>query len=394
MLVAVIVIAGAHIAHAQDIADSFGSPLPNAWTTYIDGSTYDFGDYVASWNGYHAGVDTSVDQTPTGTTVFAIGNGIVRFAGLASGYGNNGGNGYAIVIEHTLIDGGHILSLYGHMQSGAYNAAAKTGIVTAGTIVTKGQYIGKVADYMWGANNWHHLHCGVRPGSYDEIGQTAAVRGYEATEDAIGENWWNPTNLLAEENAIIFADTPPGAWYLSELNDLYTLEVISGYDAEPGLFGPENTLTRAELCKMVVEGMNAKEPGTYTLDGHYSADAFTDVNVEDWFYDDVMVLAEADIVNGYGDGTFGPNDPVTRAQAAKIVANGFNLDDATWGDAPWRDFVDGENLFDEALSLYAYAVMNGYPDGTFGPENNLNRAEAAGIIARALTANTIRVDPN
>lgn len=380
-------------AYGQEIATSFGSPFENDWTTYLDGETYTFGQYVADWNGWHAGVDSSIDRTPTGTNVFAIGNGIVRFANSANGYGNNGGSGYAVVIEHTLEDGGHILSLYGHLQNGAYNANAHTGLVPTGTVVTKGQYIGKIADYLWGANNWHHLHFGVRPGSYQEIGQTAALRGYEETQEAIGEYWWHPTELLTEDTPVIFADTPPQSWYLEDLAELYMLAVVNGYEATPGLFGPENTVTRAEFCKMVVEGMNVREPETYRLDGVY-ATWFSDVTAAEWFYDYVLVLADANVVDGYGDGRFGPNDPITRAQSAKILAQGFWLDDETWVDEPWEDFSTGDDMYEEALSLYAYGVMNGYPDGAFRPDNNLTRAEAAAIIQRAITAETVRVDPN
>lgn len=390
----IMVLATTRVTQAQEVADSFGSPLENNWTSYLDGSTYDFGNYVASWNGYHAGVDTSIDTTPTGTKVFAIANGIVRFAGLAGGYGNNGGNGYAIVIEHTLMDGGAILSLYGHVQSGTYNPSEQTGLITVNTVVNKGQYIGKIADYQWGSANWHHLHFAVHPGSYSEVGQNNALRGYESSEETVAANWWHPSELLRETNLIIFEDTPPSAWYLEDVDTLYMLDVISGYDATPGQFGSEENISRAELCKMVVEGMNGKEPNTYLLNGWYTEEPFTDVNENDWFYDYVMVLVEADVIDGYGNGTFGPNDPVTRSQTAKIVANGFTMNDAAWQENPWSDFQDGDDLFEEALSLYAYGVLNGYAGGTFGPNNNLTRAEAAAIINRAMNTTTTKVNPN
>lgn len=380
-----------HTAHAQDIADSFGSPLENAWETYTTGSHRDFAlQFTYNHQSlYHTGVDTNINTTPTGTPVYAIANGIVRYAGAAGGYGNYNGTGYVVIIEHTLTDGGHILSLYGHVQNGTYNETGKTGLITTDTIVTKGQYIAAIADYMQGSENWHHLHLGILPGSYAEVGISTAVRGYEDTQEDVTASWWNPSDLLREENLMIFEDTPPGSWYLEKLADLYTLGIIAGYEDAPGTFGPDNTVTRAEFCKMVVEGANERTSGTFSMDGSYGT-SFSDVSTADWFYDYVMVLAEADVLDGYGDGTFGPNDEITRSQAAKIVANAFSLNDETCSDSPWSDFTSGDDLFEETLSLYAYQVMAGYIDETFQPDNTINRAEAAVTIGRAIDADNVR----
>jgi hypothetical protein len=204
--------------NSDPIADSFQYPLPN-WA-YYTANGFGFGRPNPNYKGYHLGIDTNVDGTPTGIPVFAIANGLVVISDniKIGGYGSDNKKlseicgvqyyGYAIVIQHQLPDGSFITSLYGHLQPGSdkYNETQQVGIVPKGYEVKKGQYIGRVADFwhFTGKNcereNWHHLHFGIRKGKYYTGNDSEYVKGYDNygwTENYTRhKDWENPKVFL------------------------------------------------------------------------------------------------------------------------------------------------------------------------------------------------------
>jgi len=92
-------------------------------------------------------------------------------------------------------------------------------------------------------------------------------------------------------------------------------------------------------------------------------------------------MTKAGIVDGYPDGTFRPNAAITRAEFAAIAAR-FDND----GDKTAAKFSDIANHWakDEISIAYNNGWINGYPDGTFGPQRNITRAETATMINRVL----------
>ncbi len=119
--------------------------------------------------------------------------------------------------------------------------------------------------------------------------------------------------LLNNKNVTItatFPDVPADAWYATAVNTLASLGMVSG-DAD-GNFRPNDPITRAEFC--VIALAFAYEPESYSC-------SFTDVSVNDWFYTYVAQAASYGWIGGYADGSFGPNDLITRAQVTTIVNN-------------------------------------------------------------------------
>ena len=119
--------------------------------------------------------------------------------------------------------------------------------------------------------------------------------------------------LLNNKNVTItatFPDVPADAWYATAVNTLASLGMVSG-DAD-GNFRPNDPITRAEFC-VIALGF-AYEPESYSC-------SFTDVSVNDWFYSYVAQAASYGWIGGYADGSFGPNDLITRAQVTTIVNN-------------------------------------------------------------------------
>ena len=94
----------------------------------------------------------------------------------------------------------------------------------------------------------------------------------------------------------------------------------------------------------------------------------------------INALAAAGITQGNADGTFGANDPITRGQAASFIARALAL---TGGDDAFSD--DDGSVHESAINALAAAgIAQGNADGTFGPDDNLTRGQMASLWARAL----------
>ena len=106
----------------------------------------------------------------------------------------------------------------------------------------------------------------------------------------------------------ILTDVAANAWYAKAVNTLATLGVITGYS--DGSFRPNDTITRAEFLTILMRmSSGALQSGS----------SFKDVSTMDWFYTAVAHAVEYGWVNGYADGTFRPNAPISRAEVAAII---------------------------------------------------------------------------
>lgn len=147
--------------------------------------------------------------------------------------------------------------------------------------------------------------------------------------------------------------------------------------------GVEPNLPIKEFAKMIDTGMPAKTPSKPKpvpkpepeQDG-----VFSDVDKRDGFYEAVLSLTERGIISGYPDGSFKPHNEVTRGQAAKILAQTLKLDLDNYVATPFNDVPETHQYYKPIAALVSAGVINGYEDGTFRPENKLTRAQMAKII--------------
>jgi len=177
-----------------------------------------------------------------------------------------------------------------------------------------------------------------------------------------------------------FTDVPAGYWADDPLQFLVAEGVVSGY--ADGTFRPEATVTRVQFAKMVVEAMEWQVQFS-------SQPTFSDVPASHWAYGYVETASARGVIAGYADGTFRPDAPITRAQAAKMIATARD-----WAMEPpeVNSFLDvsADNwAYNYAEMVYAADVMSGYADRTFRPYNTATRAQIAKILAHALFS-----DPN
>ncbi|MDU7966045.1 MAG: N-acetylmuramoyl-L-alanine amidase [Paeniclostridium sordellii] len=108
---------------------------------------------------------------------------------------------------------------------------------------------------------------------------------------------------------------------------------------------------------------------------------FSDVNPSDWYYNDICIGVNAGYINGYEDNTFKPDKQITREEASKIIATALNLKGD--GNLNFKDSSEISNWakpYVDALS--DNNIINGYEDNTFRPHNNMTRAENVTILSR------------
>ena len=112
---------------------------------------------------------------------------------------------------------------------------------------------------------------------------------------------------------------------------------------------------------------------------------FTDVSESDWYYNAIAFMENAGVIKGYEDGSFRPNNYITRAEFAAIASRYDRLDDIN------------ENIFSDVTSLHwAFMMINsaskkgwvtGYEDGTFKPDSFIKRSEVVTVVNRMLQRN-------
>ncbi|MBQ6530893.1 MAG: S-layer homology domain-containing protein, partial [Clostridia bacterium] len=144
-------------------------------------------------------------------------------------------------------------------------------------------------------------------------------------------------------------------------------------------FDPNAALTRAAYAQMLV---NAIGHSTDSADTY-----FDDVPTDAWFYHNVAVASQLGIVSGFGDGTFRPNDLITREQMALMTQKAAVVMGKSLVGADVGTFTDDADIADwsrDAVYTLANAgIINGMGDGTFAPQANATRAQAAVIIYNA-----------
>lgn len=160
------------------------------------------------------------------------------------------------------------------------------------------------------------------------------------------------------------------------VNNLVYRGIISGYP--DGTFRPNQAITRAQAAKILA--------GILKLNTTNAQATFTDVPVSYEHYGAIAALAERKIINGYTDGTFKPNQPITRAQMAKILANAFELSNV-FETLPFTDVNIQSESFRYINALYSYAITTGTSATTFSPGNRVTRGQLAVFITRAENTN-------
>ena len=160
----------------------------------------------------------------------------------------------------------------------------------------------------------------------------------------------------------------------AELNRADHFAFLVGYT--DGTFGPERNMTRAEVTTMFARLLTEE----IEADKTYS-NTFSDVPKGYWAANYIGYMQQFGIITGYSDGSFRPDAPVTRAEFAAIASRFEKLTEGS------KSFTDVPDTYWAARYINFAATrgwVTGYSDGTFKPENTITRAEVAAVTCRLL----------
>ena len=280
--------------------------------------------------------------------------------------------------------------------------AGETPVVWNITYVTDGGTIGGLYPVTYTEGTVTVLPTNVTKPGYTFLGWFTAyiggvqVRQIEATEtgDKTFYARWHKTVLPpppvtpgtpvtparpAAPVGLPFADVSSSDWFYNDVRYVYEKGIMDGTGADR--FSPNAPLTRAMIVTILY-----RMAGSPSVSG--SSD-FTDVAAGKWFAKAVAWAAANGIVNGYGSGLFGPNDPVTREQLAAIlyryaVYGGMT---AVTLEENLGSFADTAQLSAYAIQAMNWAVGQGLINGSGSnlvPKAQATRAQVAAIIHRYL----------
>ncbi|HIY06542.1 MAG TPA: S-layer homology domain-containing protein [Candidatus Evtepia faecigallinarum] len=176
-----------------------------------------------------------------------------------------------------------------------------------------------------------------------------------------------------------FTDLTAGAWYWDAVAYVYRHDMMAGYG--DNLFGPNDDLSRAQLCQIV-----------YNMEGQPTASGggtFNDVADGAWYFDAVTWAASQGIVGGYGNGKFGPDDAITREQLATILyryAQAKGYDVSVGEDTNILSYTDAQAVSEYSIPAMQWAcgagIIEGVTESTLAPQGNSTRAQVATMLMR------------
>ena len=207
--------------------------------------------------------------------------------------------------------------------------------------------------------------------------------GYDKWWSTKDSQWFTKDEIVSSRSGVAdtyvfragFPDVVPGGWYEGMVSRAASLGLLSGYDN--GCFGPEEPITRGQVA--VVLWKMAKQPAAGA-----GARNFPDVSDSSaYYYNAVRWASSVGVVNGYANGSFGPNDNVTREQFAAMLANyAQNVEHQTINGSAgdYAGKKDGDKVSPWAVKSLGWCFKKGILTGSGDnilPQGNATRAQAA-----------------
>jgi len=218
---------------------------------------------------------------------------------------------------------------------------------------------------------------------FDKTATEAVAHVNDEAEGFPADGWlWNGL-VVKYQGFNPFADVTEGAWYYDDVMFVNRNNLMSG---TPGAaFSPDLALTRAMIVTILWRNENCPDEEGMHVE-------FTDVEQSSWYAKAVGWAAVNEIVQGYGEGLFGPNDPITRQDLAVILARymGF-IGSELSVTGQWIEFSDEAEISSYAMNaiqtLWKLDIIRGFITNRDGqdliaPKSNATRAQAAAILHR------------
>lgn len=185
------------------------------------------------------------------------------------------------------------------------------------------------------------------------------------------------TILVGSNTVFAFSDTDKH-WAEKNIEYLHNKKIISGYPDNS--FNPEGYITREEAAVIISRLKEEK-----VSDNKCSGKSLVDIE-DRWSTDSIKYLLDEGIIDGYDDGTFRPQNNITRAEFVKLVYSYLEKHNGIDVIENRTHMTDIKGNWAEKYIhiLMGMEVISGYPDGTFKPDNNITRAEAVTIVSNIL----------
>ncbi|MHB1127163.1 MAG: S8 family serine peptidase [Bacillota bacterium] len=220
--------------------------------------------------------------------------------------------------------------------------------------------------YWWNGNNWSYVNSQYDPNRKTVKGSTAKTGVFTVMAYTPG-----------------FTDVI-GGYAKNEIEVLASRQIIKGIT--PTLFAPEKTITRGQLAALLARALDLNIEKADTL----NRARFIDVSTSYWGYKEIEAVSAAGLVNGYTDGSFQPNQPVSREQLAVMLVRALDyLDAHNPEDGSVLDrFSDGKKvspaLAGQVGTAVKLGIIRGSGTGFLLPGSTATRAEAAVMLYRML----------
>lgn len=171
-----------------------------------------------------------------------------------------------------------------------------------------------------------------------------------------------------------FSDVPASHEFAKYIDHLAEENIVSG---SGGKYYMDNNVSRGEIVKMTVlaAGISLDSSGDQL---------FSDVPPSNGFYSYIQTAAKNNIVSGYGDGTFGVDDKVTRGASTKIIVNAFGYEKDLSGAPHFDDVPASHTFYDFVETAYNKDLISGYGNRMFGVDDSITRGQMAKILSLAL----------
>jgi subtilisin len=174
----------------------------------------------------------------------------------------------------------------------------------------------------------------------------------------------------------LYPDVPTSKWYSPYIYDLNARNIAAGYP--DGKFHPEKALPRGEAVAMIGRALK--------LDGTPRATSFADVPKAYFASGYIAAMTQNNLATGFPDGSFKPTKPITRGEVSTLLNRAFILKMQNTTTKKFSDVTT--NLYSySAIQRFASAsIANGYEDGTFKPNSPVTRAEMAVFLSKTIKA--------
>jgi hypothetical protein len=169
-----------------------------------------------------------------------------------------------------------------------------------------------------------------------------------------------------------FTDVSSGYTFYDEVLYLSSEDVISGFT--DGTFRPNETVTRAQAAIMIGRARG--------LSGEPRNTNFTDVNSNVTGSGYIASAVEKGIISGFPDGSYRPYQPVTRGQMAIFLNRAYTLTSGQTNS--FNDVSSNMAAYQSILNVAANGIASGYPDGTYRPDQPVTRGQFSAFMARTL----------